>query len=169
MRGTAFPLPAESMSVTEHARDSLRRTVCIACWNEFFLYEKMGRRAIVLAGSNSEAGSNKSVQTCPHNPQKMGIQGDASPWREFEGRALEVFPSAAGTFSGAGGNILLVRVGGGWNNFTRETSPQILTLLVRKYTIRGNEISRRVTNHAGGAPSSTKRKSRDGIVGIESG
>ena len=42
---------AESMGVAEPARTSLRRTVCAACGAEFFLYEKMGRRAIVPAGS----------------------------------------------------------------------------------------------------------------------
>ena len=61
-RGTASH-PAESMSVTEHARNSLRRSFCAAYGDEFFLYEKMGRRAIVPAGRISEAGNNKSVQT----------------------------------------------------------------------------------------------------------
>ncbi len=50
-------------SVTEHARDFLRRSLCAAYGAEFFLYEKMGRRAIDHEGSTSEAGSNKSVQT----------------------------------------------------------------------------------------------------------
>jgi hypothetical protein len=61
-RGTAF-YPAESMSVAEPARDFLRRTDCAAHGAEFFLYEKMGRRAIVPVASTSEAGSKKSVQT----------------------------------------------------------------------------------------------------------
>ena len=80
MRGT-WPLLAESVSVAEHARDCLRRSPCAAYGAEFFLYEKMGRRAIDHAGSTSEAGSNKSVQTCPLTPKKTGIQGDASPWQ----------------------------------------------------------------------------------------
>ena len=50
-------------SAEEHARDFLRRSLCAARRAEFFLYEKMGRRAIGLAGSTSEAGSKKSVQT----------------------------------------------------------------------------------------------------------
>ena len=56
-------LSAESMSAAEPARDSLRRNLRAACGDEFFLYEKMGRRAIVSAGSISKAGSNKPVQT----------------------------------------------------------------------------------------------------------
>ncbi len=54
---------AESMSVAEHAREFLRRSLCAAYGAEFFLYEKMGRRAIDHAGSTNEAGSKKSVQT----------------------------------------------------------------------------------------------------------
>ena len=61
-RGTAS-LFAESMSVTEPARNFLRRTFCAAYGDEFFLYEKMGRRALIPIGSISEARSNKSVQT----------------------------------------------------------------------------------------------------------
>jgi hypothetical protein len=49
-------LPVESMSAAEHARDFLRRTVCAAYGDEFFLYEKMGRRAIVIVGSVSGEG-----------------------------------------------------------------------------------------------------------------
>ncbi len=64
-------LPAESMSVAGHARDFLRRSPCPARRAEFFLYEKMGRRAIDHEGSISEAGSNQSIQTCPHNPKKF--------------------------------------------------------------------------------------------------
>ncbi len=79
------PLPAESMSVTEHARDFLRRRCCAACGDEFFLYEKMGRRAIDREGNAREAGSKKSVQTLNPHPlyalKKMGIQGDASTMR----------------------------------------------------------------------------------------
>ncbi len=51
------PLLAGSMSVAEHARDFLRRNLCAAYGDEFFLYEKMGRRAIDLVGSISEAGT----------------------------------------------------------------------------------------------------------------
>ena len=76
-------LLAESMSVTEHARDILRRTFCAARGAEFFLYEKMGRRAIVSAGSISEAGTEILH---PHNPKKMGIQGDESPWQSARQR-----------------------------------------------------------------------------------
>ncbi len=47
----------------EHARNSLRRSPCPACRAEFFLYEKMGRRAIGHAGSISEEG--------PHPPKKI--------------------------------------------------------------------------------------------------
>ena len=57
------PLPAESMNVAEHARDFMRRRFCAAYGDEFFLYEKMGRRAIDHVESISEAGSKKSVQT----------------------------------------------------------------------------------------------------------
>ena len=52
VRPTAFH-PAESMSVVGHARNFLRRSLCAAYGAEFFLYEKMGRRAIVPAGSVS--------------------------------------------------------------------------------------------------------------------
>ena len=90
-RGTAFH-PAESMSVTEHAREFLRRRCCAAYGDEFFLYEKMGRRAIDHEGNTNETGGNKFVQTCPHNPQKTGFQRDASLWQVLEGRALEVLP-----------------------------------------------------------------------------
>ena len=59
----SVPPSAESMSVTEPARNLLRRSLCAARRAEFFLYEKMGRRAIDHSGSTSEAGRNKSVQT----------------------------------------------------------------------------------------------------------
>ena len=79
-------LLAESMSVSEHARNFLRRSCCAAYGDEFFLYEKMGRRAIVLAGSISGEGSTseaggRALAPVP-TPKKMGIQGDESPWRE---------------------------------------------------------------------------------------
>ncbi len=41
----------------ERARDFLRCSLCAACWAEFFLYEKMGRRAIDHAESVSKAGT----------------------------------------------------------------------------------------------------------------
>ncbi len=71
MRGTK-PLPAESMSVTEHARDFLRRSLCAAYGDEFFLYEKMGRRAIVSVESISEAGG-RALAPVPTPPKKTGI------------------------------------------------------------------------------------------------
>ena len=40
-------------SAAEHARDFLRRSLCAARRAEFFLYEKMGRRAIVFEESIS--------------------------------------------------------------------------------------------------------------------
>ncbi len=87
-RGAALLL-AECMSVTEHARNTLRRSFCAACWDEFFLYEKMGRRAIVSAGNTSEA----EIWSHPtHNPQKTGFQRDASLWQELEDSVLEVLP-----------------------------------------------------------------------------
>ena len=100
MRGTVLLLLAESMSVAEHARNFLRRSCCAAYGDEFFLYEKMGRRAIVSAESNNEAGSTSEVggagaRPVP-TPKKMGIQGDASLWRVLESRALEVFPAKGG-------------------------------------------------------------------------
>ena len=52
----AKPLLAESMYVAEPARNFLRRTFCAACGAEFFLYEKMGKRAIDHAENTSEAG-----------------------------------------------------------------------------------------------------------------
>ncbi len=67
----------------------MRRTVCSACRDEFFLYEKMGRRAIGPVENTSEA----ETKIPPITPPKTGIQGDASPWRERESRALAAFPS----------------------------------------------------------------------------
>ena len=69
-------------------------TLCAAHGDEFFLYEKMGRRAIVSAESISEAGGR--AQAPVPTPKKMGIQGDASLWRVLESRALEVFPAKGG-------------------------------------------------------------------------
>ena len=75
------------MSVTEHARDFLRRSLCAAYGDEFFLYEKMGRRAIDHVGSISET----KIWSYPtHNPKKMGFQRDASLWQELEDSVLEV-------------------------------------------------------------------------------
>ncbi len=56
----------------EPARSFLRRSLCAAYGDEFFLYEKMGRRAIDHEGSTSEEG--------PPPPKKfMGIQGGLDP------------------------------------------------------------------------------------------
>ena len=78
MRDT-LPVPHQA-SYAEPARDFLRRSVCAAYGAEFFLYEKMGRRAIVPAESVSEAGTEILL---PHTPKKTGIQGDASPMRRL--------------------------------------------------------------------------------------
>jgi hypothetical protein len=59
-------------SVTEHARNFLRRSLCAAYGAEFFLYEKMGRRAIVPAGSTSEAGGRAQAPVPTPHPQKDG-------------------------------------------------------------------------------------------------
>ena len=83
MRGTASLL-AESMSAAEHARNFLRRSLCAARGDEFFLYEKMGRRAIGHAGSISEAGGRAQAPVPTPYPQKDGNPRGA--------RALEVFP-----------------------------------------------------------------------------
>ena len=72
MRGTVLLLLAESMSVSEHARNFLRRSCCAAYGDEFFLYEKMGRRAIVSVESISEEGP-------PTSKKFTGIQGDLIP------------------------------------------------------------------------------------------
>ncbi len=75
------PLLAGSMSVAEHARDFLRRNLCAAYGDEFFLYEKMGRRAIVSAESNSEAGTE-----IPHpiTPKRRESKGNPFPLAELE-------------------------------------------------------------------------------------
>ncbi len=58
----------------------MRRNGCPACWDELFLYEKVGRRAIDHERSRNETGTEILP---PYNPsKKMGIQGDASPWQE---------------------------------------------------------------------------------------
>ena len=81
VHSTVFPPPQKVPSVIEHARDFLRRSLYPACWDELFLYEKVGRRAIVSAGSISEAGGDGQSPSPPPYPQKTGIQGDASPMR----------------------------------------------------------------------------------------
>ena len=94
MRDT-LPVPHQA-SYAEPARDFLRRSLCAAYGAEFFLYEKMGRRAIVPAGSASEAGSKKSVQTWPtpfYALKKTGIQGDASPWQSARQRLAAFNPA----------------------------------------------------------------------------
>ncbi len=89
---------AESMGVAEPARTSLRRTVCAACGAEFFLYEKMGRRAIVPAGSISEAGSTSEVgggrkrPSPPPPPKITGIQGDLIPLAGARGQRPRGLP-----------------------------------------------------------------------------
>ena len=60
-------------SVTEHARDFLRRSLCAAYGAEFFLYEKMGRRAIVPAESSSEVGGR--AQAPVPTPKITGSKG----------------------------------------------------------------------------------------------
>jgi hypothetical protein len=93
---------AESLHATEHARNTLRRTVCAAYGDEFFLYEKMGRRAIGHAGSISEAGGRAQASVPTPYPQKDGNpRGARAPWQEARrvkacgfdpASALEVFP-----------------------------------------------------------------------------
>ncbi len=76
---------AESMSAAEHARDSLRRSLCAAYGAEFFLYEKMGRRAIVPVESSSEAGSTSEVgggrkrPSPPPPPKRRESKGSQLP------------------------------------------------------------------------------------------
>ncbi len=67
------PLLAESVSVAEHARDSLRRSPYPARGNEFFLYEKMSRGAIDHEGSTSEVGGRAQAPVPTPPPQKEGI------------------------------------------------------------------------------------------------
>ena len=73
---------AESMSVAEHAREFLRRSLCAAYGAEFFLYEKMGRRVIVPAGSTIGDGEQKvctDLLPTPFALKKTGIQGEPAP------------------------------------------------------------------------------------------
>ncbi len=98
LRRTGIPGVAQCCSLqkvpsaAEHVRSSLRRNLCAACWNEFFLYEKMGRRAIDHAGNISEVGGRAQAPVPTPSPQKTGIQGDSSPWRSSR-QSLEVFPA----------------------------------------------------------------------------
>ena len=78
---------AEGMRAAEHARNFLRRSLCVACRDEFFLYEKMGRRAIVHEGSTSEAGT----EILPPITPKEGIPKGRVPLaraREQSSRGL---------------------------------------------------------------------------------
>ena len=76
---------AESMCVAEHARNFLRRSRCAAYGDEFFLYEKMGRRAIVPAEGTSEAGTEIPHPYTPKRRESKGTRplgrglGTASP------------------------------------------------------------------------------------------
>ena len=73
---------AQGVCVAGHARNSLRRSLCAAYGAEFFLYEKMGRRAIVLAESISEAGSTSEVgggRKHPSPPPKRRESKGTSP------------------------------------------------------------------------------------------
>ncbi len=81
---------AESMSVAEPARDFLRRRLCAAYEDEFFLYEKMGRRAIDTAGSISEAGGGRKRPSPPPPPKRWESKGSQLPLaeREAEPRGL---------------------------------------------------------------------------------
>ena len=60
-------------SVAEHARDFLRRSLYPARRAEFFLYEKMGRRAIDPTGSISEAGTEILPPITPKTTGSKGI------------------------------------------------------------------------------------------------
>ena len=104
---------AESMSVTEPARNFLRRPFCAARGDEFFLYEKMGRRAIDHAGSTSEAGGRAQapVPTPPKKWESKGtqlrIRRSRIPRRvvsrrtaERESRALAAFPRCKSALRG---------------------------------------------------------------------
>ncbi len=84
--------PQKVPSATEHARDFLRRSLCAACRAEFFLYEKIGRRAIGHAGSISEAGGRAQAPVpTPITPKDGNPRGASSPWRSSR-QSLEVFP-----------------------------------------------------------------------------
>ena len=72
MRGSSCA--AESMCAAGHARRSLRRSLYPACGDEFFLYEKMGRRAIDHEGSNSEAGAEIQHPITPKRRESKGTR-----------------------------------------------------------------------------------------------
>ncbi len=64
--------------------------------------------------SISEAGRRAQAPVPTPTPQKTGIQGDASPWRERESRALAALPFPQSYRSplkreGAGGIIVIER------------------------------------------------------------
>ena len=84
-RGTAFHPTQKVPSVTEHARDFLRRRCCAACGDEFFVYEKMGRRAIVSVGSTSEVGGRAQAPV-PPIPKRRESKG-TRPLGRARGRA----------------------------------------------------------------------------------
>ena len=84
------PLPAESMSAAEPARNFLRRTFCAAYGAEFFFTKKWvgGRSSLRKYQRGSEAGT----KILPPIPPKTGFQRDASLWQELEDSVLEVLP-----------------------------------------------------------------------------
>ena len=111
--------PQTVPSVIEHAQNTLRRTLYPARRDEFFLYEKMGRRAIVPAGSISEAGSTSEVggraqAPVPTPPKKWESKGTHLRIRrsriprcvvsrrtaERESRALAAFPRCKSALRG---------------------------------------------------------------------
>ncbi len=71
-------------------------TFCVAVsaphvgMNFFFTKKWVGGRSS-LRGAAARQGAGASARPPPH-PQKMGIQGDASPWRSSR-QSLEVFPT----------------------------------------------------------------------------
>ena len=89
--------PAECRPLT-FGREMVRRRPCPAGRAEFFLYEKMGRRGIVSAGSISEEGGRAKPVPTP-SPPKTGIQGDLSPWQSARQR-LAALPAALTLRSG---------------------------------------------------------------------
>ena len=85
--------PQRVPSVTEHARDFLRRSLCAAYGAEFFLYEKMGRRAIVHEKSTSEAEAAILPPITPKRWESKGTRprcaaSGAAQRRETESRGL---------------------------------------------------------------------------------
>ena len=82
---------AESMSVAGHARSSLRRSCCAAYGAEFFLYEKMGRRAIVPTESTSGAETEVLHPIPPKRWESKGTR----PLGGARGRASRSCPLRA--------------------------------------------------------------------------